>query len=139
MDKLIPVLKFQLHFPLKVHIIKEFKKMKIREIITTSVNKETGEIEVHSNFKNGLLYGLYAVTDNKTVRAKEKKLTRWWNNNKEIPGYEMSRTNRGWFLDGYHLDEKSTEKWFNLTGNQRYAKPKVHKKWNSAKKQEKKH
>ena len=52
--------------------------MKIREIITTSVNKETGEVEFHSNFKNGLLYGLYAVTDNKTVRAKEKKLTRWW-------------------------------------------------------------
>ena len=113
--------------------------MKIREIITTSVNKETGEVETYSNFKNGLLYGLYAVTDNKTVRAKEKKLTRWWNNNKTIPGYEMSRTNRGWFLDGYHLDEKSTERWFNLTGNQRYAKPKTHKKWNSAKKQEKKH
>ena len=113
--------------------------MKIREIITTSVNKETGEVEIYSNFKNGLLYGLYAVTDNKTVRAKEKKLTRWWNNNKSIPGYEMSKTNRGWFLDGYHLDEKSTEKWFNLTGNQRYGKPKVHKKWNSVKKQEKKH
>lgn len=113
--------------------------MKIREIITTHVDKQTGEIIEVSNFQNGLLYGLYAVVSNKTVRVKEKRLTRWWNNNKAIPGYEMARTNRGWFLDGYHLDEKSTDKWFNLTGLPRYSKPKVYKKWNSAKKPNKKH
>lgn len=113
--------------------------MKIREIITHEVNKETGEVTEYSNFKNGLLYGLYAVVDNKTVRAKEKRTTRWWNKKQEVPGYEMVRTNRGWFLDGYRLDEKSVDRWFILTGNQRYPKPKVHKKWNSAKKLNKKH
>lgn len=113
--------------------------MKIREIITTLIDKETGEVTEVSNFKNGLLYGLYAVVSNKTVRAKEKRMTRWWNNNTSIPGYEMIRTNRGWFLDGYQLDEKSTDKWFMLTKNERYPKPKKEKKWNSRKQLNKKH
>ena len=112
----------------------------IREIVTRIVNEETGEIlKEISNFQNGLLYGVYAVTSNKTVRAKEKFIIRWHNNKKDIPGKEMIKTNRGWFLDGYHLDEKSTEKWFNMTGNNRSIHPtKSNKKWNSKKKPVKK-
>ena len=98
--------------------------MIIREIITRVINEQTGEIlKEISNFENGLLYGVYAVISNKTVRANEKLLIRWHNNKKDIPGEEMIHTNRGWFIDGYQIDEKSTEKWFNLTGNQRYSKP----------------
>jgi hypothetical protein len=97
--------------------------MKIREIITEVVDKETGEVVEVSNFENGLLYGKYAVTNNQTVREKEKLMVRWWNKKKEISGSEMIKTNRGYFLDGYHLDEKSTELWFRLTGNDRSWRP----------------
>ena len=111
--------------------------MIIREIITRIINEETGEIiKEISNFQNGLLYGVYAVTNNQTVRAKERTYIRWFNRNKNIPGNEMIKTNRGWFLDGYHLDEKSTQKWFDMTGNDRFSNPK--KKWNSVKKPVKK-
>ena len=98
--------------------------MIIREIITRTINEKTGELlkEV-SNFENGLLYGVYAVVSNKTVRTNEKTFIRWYNKNKSIPGKEMIKTNRGWFLDGYHLDEKSTQKWFDMTGNNRSFKP----------------
>lgn len=98
--------------------------MIIREIITRSINEKTGELlkEV-SNFENGLLYGVYAVVSNKTVRTNEKLFIRWYNKNKSIPGKEMIKTNRGWFLDGYHLDEKSTQKWFDMTGNNRSFNP----------------
>lgn len=113
----------------------------IREIITRVYNDETGElIKEFSNFQNGLLYGVYAVISNKTVRAKEKNLIRWYNKKANVPGKEMVKTNRGWFLDGYHLDEKSTEKWFDMTGNNRSFRPnKQNKKWNSVKKHVKKH
>lgn len=112
--------------------------MIIREIITRIINEETGELlKEISNFENGLLYGVYAVVSNKTVRTKEKLLIRWHNNKKEVPGKEMVLTNRGWFLDGYHLDEKSTEKWFSMTGNNRSWRPN-HKKWNSKTKRVKK-
>ena len=111
--------------------------MRIREIITHEVNKETGEIIEYSNFQNGLLYGLYAVVDNKTVRTNEKFIIRWNNKKQGVLGQEMIRTNRGWFLDGYRLDEKSTELWFTLTKNNRSFNP-FKKKWNLKKKQSKK-
>lgn len=97
--------------------------MHIREIITKVVNKETGEITEVSNFQNGLLYGIYSVISNKTVRDKEKLMIRWWNKNKNVPGNEMIKTNRGWFLDGYHIDERSIEQWFIATKNDRSWRP----------------
>ena len=65
------------------------------------------------------LYGLYSVISNKTVRKSENFYIRWKNKKKDVPGKEMIRTNRGWFIDGHHVDEKSTEKWFTLTENDR--------------------
>lgn len=112
--------------------------MFIREIITEVVDPQTGEITEVSNFQNGLLYGLYAVVSNKTVRAKERLMIRWKNRNSSVPGNEMIKTNRGWFLDGYQLDEKSTELWFTATKNHRSWRPKENKKWNSQKKPGKK-
>ena len=70
------------------------------------------------------LYGLYSVVSNKTVRKSENFFVRWKNKNKEIPGKEMVKTNRGWFLDGKHIDEKSTETWFKTTGLDRAWRPK---------------
>jgi hypothetical protein len=114
----------------------------IREIITRIVNEETGEVlKEISNFENGLLYGVYAVVSNKTVRANEKLLIRWYNNKKDVPGKEMIHTNRGWFLDGYQLDEKSTQKWFDMTGLSRSSantKKRTQQRWNSKKKPVKK-
>lgn len=69
-----------------------------------------------SPFVEGLLYGGYSVISNKTVREKEKFLIRWRNKNPNIPGKEMIKTNRGYFLDGYNIDERSTKLWFTLTG-----------------------
>ncbi len=61
------------------------------------------------------LYGTYSVISNKTVRRNEKKFFRWKSKDKEIPGREMVQTNRGWFIDGHHVDEVSVERWFALT------------------------
>lgn len=99
----------------------------VREIITENVNPETGEITKVSNFREGLLYGLYAVISNKTVRENEKFYVRWRNKDKSVPGKEMVRTNRGYFIDGYNVDEKSIQMWFNLTGNNRSWRPKTTK------------
>ncbi len=68
-----------------------------------------------SVFINGLLYGIYSVISNKTVRVKEKFLKRWYNRNPEIPGEEMIKTNRGYFIDGYNVDQRSVDLWFYST------------------------
>ena len=109
-----------------------------KEITKEVVDKETGEITIVSNFKDGLLYGLFSVVSNKTVRAKENKLRTWWNNVKEVPSKKMQKTNRGWFIDGYNVDERSINLWFKLTENDRYGQLKPKKKWNFAKKHVKK-
>ena len=108
-----------------------------REIFTEVVDKETGEVTMVSNFKNGLLYGLFAVTSNKTVRKNEKSYRVWKNRKKNVPSEKIEHTNRGWFIDGYQVDEKSVENWFMLTENNRYENPKSNKKWNSKKKYKK--
>lgn len=69
------------------------------------------------------LYGLYSVISNKTVRKSENLFIRWRSKNKDIPGKECIKTNRGWFIDGKNVDEKSTELWFKTTGNDRSWKP----------------
>jgi hypothetical protein len=78
--------------------------------------------ETPSMFENGLLYGGYSVISNKTVRQNEKLHISWKNNNPNIPGKEMVKTNRGYFLDGYNIDERSIKLWFALTGCNRYKK-----------------
>ena len=95
-----------------------------------SVDTETGEVLQIPAVRNGVLYDIYSVVSNKTVREHEHLMVRWWNKNKAIPGREMIKTNRGWFLDGWNIDEKSTQKWFNLTGNDRSLRPNPKKKWN---------
>lgn len=102
-----------------------------------SVDTETGEVLQVPVVRDGFLYGIYGVISNKTVREHEREFIWWLNKNKAIPGYEMIKTNRGWFLDGWNIDEKSTEKWFNLTHNDRSFRPNPKKKWNSKKKQQK--
>ena len=101
--------------------------MLIREIITRITNTETGEVTEKSNIINGKLYGVYNVISNKTVRQNEKLFIRWRNKTKNVSGEEMVRTNRGWFIDGYHVDEKSIELWFNLTKNDRSWRPRKRK------------
>lgn len=93
--------------------------MNIREIITTKVNKETGEEIQISNIINGKLYGVYSIVSNKTVRVYERFIRRWKNKDKSIPGSIMEKTNRGYFIDGYHVDEKAIETWFAMTKNDR--------------------
>ena len=110
--------------------------MQIREIITESVDTKTGEVTQVSNFQNGLLYGLFSVVSNKTVRAKESFLRTWTNKTKDVPSEKMEKTNRGWFIDGYQVDDRSVNDWFRLTGNIKNPKP---KKWNSNRKHVKKH
>ena len=98
--------------------------MQIREIISQREDKETGEIFLVSNIKDGKLYGVYNVVSNKTVRENEKFYIRWRNKNENVPGTLMERTNRGYFIDGYHVDEKAIESWFAMTKNNRNWRPK---------------
>lgn len=98
--------------------------MNIREIITTKVDKETGEEIQISNIINGKLYGVYSVVSNKTVREHEKFIRRWKNKNKNVSGTIMEHTNRGWFIDGYNVDEKSINDWFTMTKIDRNWHPK---------------
>ena len=107
--------------------------MIIKEIITRTINTETGEATETSNFQDGKLYGLFSVVSNKSVRQKEKFHRAWYNRKKEVPSTKMEHTNRGWFIDGYHVDERSVSRWFQLTDNDRTATFKPKKRWNSKK------
>lgn len=57
------------------------------------------------------LYDLYCVIDNKTVRTHEKFYKRFKKTNKKCPGM-LVKTNRGYFIDGCHVDRKAVELWF---------------------------
>lgn len=87
------------------------------------VDTETGEIMQIPAVSRGDLYGTYSVISNKTVRQKEKLTLRWKNKTPGVFGEEMIKTNRGWFLDGWNIDERSVEDWFRATGNNRFWKP----------------
>ena len=65
--------------------------------------------------KGQLLYGVYAVVSNKTVRQNEKLYIVWYNKDESIPGSKMVKTNRGYFIDGYNVDEKAVTTWFDMT------------------------
>ena len=72
------------------------------------------EIQKES-FKDGKLYGLFSVISNKTVRQNEKFYKKF-KGHKDVPG-TMIKTNRGYFIDGHHVDQKSTNLWFDLVRN----------------------
>lgn len=55
------------------------------------------------------LYGLYSVISNKTVRKHEKKHEVF--RKKGVPGI-LIKTNRGYFIDGRQVDQKSVEIFF---------------------------
>ena len=93
--------------------------MNIREIISQREDKRTGEIYLVSNIKDGKLYGVYHVISNKTVRENERFCVRWCNKDANIPGKEMVRTNRGYFIDGYNVDDVAVNMWFTMTKNSR--------------------
>lgn len=87
------------------------------------VDTETGEILQIPAVHEGRLYDIYSVISNKTVRQKEKLTIRWRNKTPGVFGEEMIKTNRGWFLDGWNIDERSVEAWFKATKNDRSWKP----------------
>lgn len=51
------------------------------------------------------LYNLYSIVSNKTVRKHEKFYKRY-PRHKFVPGI-LIQTNRGFFIDGYNVDQKS--------------------------------
>lgn len=61
--------------------------------------------------ETNLYNGLYQVISNKTVRQNEKFYRRYKKVNKNTPGM-LVKTNRGWFIDGYQVDQKSVSTWF---------------------------
>ena len=66
------------------------------------------------------LYDIFNVVDNKTVRKHENFYKRFKKTSKESFG-TMVKTNRGYFIDGYHVDLKSAKTWFNLNGYKKVA------------------
>lgn len=62
-----------------------------------------------------MLYDLYSVVSNKTVRKNEKYYKKFKKRNKEIPG-TLVKTNRGYFIDGYNVDKRSSDLWLKANG-----------------------
>ena len=56
------------------------------------------------------LYDIFYVVDNKTVRKHENFYKRFKKASKESFGV-MVRTNRGYFIDGFHVDLRSANTW----------------------------
>lgn len=67
------------------------------------------------------LYFLYSVVSNKTVRQKENFFKKFKRNNKVVLG-QLVQTNRGYFIDGHHVDWKSAHLWMDLNKNVEAAK-----------------
>lgn len=66
------------------------------------------------------LYDIFNVVDNKTVRKHENFYKRFKKTSKESFG-TMVKTNRGYFIDGHHVDLKSAKTWFNINGHKKVA------------------
>lgn len=60
-----------------------------------------------------MLYNLYTVISNKTVRQHENFFKKYRKKNKKTPG-TLVRTNRGWFIDGKEVDKRSVDLWHSL-------------------------
>lgn len=66
------------------------------------------------------LYDIFNVVDNKTVRKHENFYKRFKKASKESFGI-MVRTNRGYFIDGFHVDLRSAKTWFEINGHKKEA------------------
>ena len=66
------------------------------------------------------LYNMYYVVDNKTVRKHENFYKKFKKASKESLG-TMIKTNRGYFIDGHHVDLKSAKTWFEINGHKKEA------------------
>ena len=66
------------------------------------------------------LYNMYYVVDNKTVRKHENFYKKFEKASKESLG-TMIKTNRGYFIDGHHVDFKSAKTWFEINGYKKEA------------------
>ena len=67
------------------------------------------------------LYFLYSVVSKKTIRQNENFIKRFKRNNKFVLG-DLVQTNRGYFIDGHHVDWKSAHLWMDLNCNAEAAK-----------------
>lgn len=66
------------------------------------------------------LYNIFNVVDNKTVRKHENFYKRFKKASKESFGV-MVRTNRGYFIDGFHVDLRSAKTWLEINGHKKEA------------------
>ena len=66
------------------------------------------------------LYDIFYVVDNKTVRKHENFYKRFKKASKDALG-TMVKTNRGYFIDGYHVDLRSAKTWFEINGHNKEA------------------
>ena len=66
------------------------------------------------------LYDIFYVVDNKTVRKHENFYKRFKKASKESFGV-MVRTNRGYFIDGFHVDLRSAKTWLEMNGHSKEA------------------
>ena len=66
------------------------------------------------------LYDIFNVVDNKTVRKHENFYKRFKKASKDALG-TMIKTNRGYFIDGHHVDLKSAKTWFEMNGHNKEA------------------
>ena len=66
------------------------------------------------------LYDIFNVVDSKTVRKHENFYKRFKKASKESLGV-MVKTNRGYFIDGHHVDSRSAKTWFEINGYKKEA------------------
>ena len=66
------------------------------------------------------LYDIFCVVDNKTVRKHENFYKKFKRASKDAYG-TMIKTNRGYFIDGHHVDFKSAKTWFEINGYNKEA------------------
>ena len=66
------------------------------------------------------LYDIFHVVDNKTVRKHENFYKRFKKASKEASGI-MVKTNRGYFIDGHHVDLRGAKTWFEINGYNKEA------------------
>ena len=66
------------------------------------------------------LYDIFNVVDNKTVRKHENFYKRFKKASKDALG-TMVKTNRGYVIDGYHVDLRSAKTWLEINGHKKEA------------------
>lgn len=66
------------------------------------------------------LYDIFCVVDNKTIRKHENFYKKFKRASKDAYG-TMIKTNRGYFIDGHHVDLKSAKTWFEINGYNKEA------------------